>query len=274
MFGIIVFVIILIVAFPFLLAIAMWSSQKTSSEKRKELEIAESKERDIERAREKEQRRAEAVKYLTEATGADAASVERAIEESSLIHDAKTFSVVPEYVAYDLETTGLSSSADSIIEIGAVKVSNGFIVDTFQELINPERRIPEKASAVNNITDDMVKDCRTIAEVFPDFKKFVGKLPLVAHNADFDYGFLKAANQALYGKDFSRRHYCTMKLYKRNHEGERRSARLSAMADNIVFDKQILAEYRDNSHRALTDAKVVYLSFELLKRHYIPPSRH
>lgn len=97
------------------------------------------------------------------------------------------------FVAFDLETTGLSYSEDAIIEIGAVKVVDGEIVDRFHCLVNPDRHIPSEVSAVNHITDDMVSSAPFLYEILPDFLFFVGSNVLVAHNARFDSGFLVQA---------------------------------------------------------------------------------
>ena len=97
------------------------------------------------------------------------------------------------FVAFDLETTGLSYFDDAIVEIGAVKVVDGSIVDTYSQLVDPERRMPPAASRVNHITDDMLAGKPKIYEILPDFLDFVGDMPLVAHNFSFDARFLMQA---------------------------------------------------------------------------------
>ena len=101
------------------------------------------------------------------------------------------------YVAFDLETTGLSPTSDEIVEIGAVRVENGVITDRFQTYINPGIPMPEDAQRVNGITDDMLADAPTLDEVFPAFAKFIGDDVLCAHNAQFDMKFIIAAAQYL-----------------------------------------------------------------------------
>ena len=81
---------------------------------------------------------------------------------------------VRDYVLYDLETTGISSLYDEVIEISAVKVRNGKIVDEFSELVNPGRPIPYAASSVNNISDKMVENARSFEKVLPEFLAFAG----------------------------------------------------------------------------------------------------
>ena len=94
------------------------------------------------------------------------------------------------FVAFDVETTGIDPVNDQIIEIGAVKFNEDQSTTSFGYLINPKKSIPSEASAVNGITDKMVENKPTIDEVIPLFSEFCGGLPLVAHNALFDYKFL------------------------------------------------------------------------------------
>ena len=100
------------------------------------------------------------------------------------------------YVVFDFETTGFNAGgADSIIEIGAVKICNGEIIDRFDELIDPKRRLPSKIIELTNITDDMLKGKDSEEEVVKRFKDWYGNLPLVAHNAKFDTSFLQMAHE-------------------------------------------------------------------------------
>ena len=91
---------------------------------------------------------------------------------------------------FDFETTGMNPIVNRIIEIGAVKVIDNNIVDSFSQLINPMQYITTRISNVVNITNDMVEDCPIIEDVLPNFLEFIEDFPLVAHNARFDMGFL------------------------------------------------------------------------------------
>ena len=94
------------------------------------------------------------------------------------------------FVAFDLETTGTKPAADMIVELGAVRFENLSAVKGFGSLIDPGIPIPMDASAVNGITDDMVRGKPRIADILGEFAEFCGDLPLVAHNAPFDFQFL------------------------------------------------------------------------------------
>lgn len=94
------------------------------------------------------------------------------------------------FTAFDTETTGLTVSNSFVIEIGAVKFDKTGIIDKFSTLINPQKPIPESASAINNITDDMVKDAPKIDEVLDSFLEFTKDTVLIAHNANFDVNFI------------------------------------------------------------------------------------
>lgn len=98
-----------------------------------------------------------------------------------------------DFIAFDLETTGIQPQTDAVVEIGAVRFSGGEPVASFSTLIHPGRPIPPDATAVNGITDEMVAGKPGIAAVLADLAAFCGSLPLVAHNAPFDFKFLLKA---------------------------------------------------------------------------------
>ena len=97
------------------------------------------------------------------------------------------------FVAFDLETTGITPETDAIVEIGAVKFTNGIPGDPFSTLVNPRVEIPADAIAVHGISNEEVRDQPVIRDVLPGLADYCGDLPLVAHNARFDFKFLEAA---------------------------------------------------------------------------------
>ncbi len=106
-------------------------------------------------------------------------------------------SVEGSYVVFDLETTGFLFEKNNIIEIGAVKVENGVITDKFSSYVNPNEPIPFRIEQLTGINDSMVADAPAIAEVLPKFLEFCEGSVLVAHNADFDIGFVRANAERL-----------------------------------------------------------------------------
>lgn len=95
-----------------------------------------------------------------------------------------------DFVAFDTETTGIKASEDRVVELGAVRFQNGQPMASFSRLVNPGIPIPPEASAVNHITDSAVRGQPPISDILQDFADYCGDLPLVAHNAPFDYKFL------------------------------------------------------------------------------------
>lgn len=118
--------------------------------------------------------------------------------EGYLVDDLKEIVVNPgthtlqdTYVVFDIETTGFSAMKNRIIEIGAVKVKDGKILDTFSSFVNPETPIPYRIEKLTGISDRMVQDADLIDEVLPRFLEFSEGAVMVAHNAAFDMGFIE-----------------------------------------------------------------------------------
>ena len=109
-----------------------------------------------------------------------------------LVVNSRNQSLEDAYVVFDLETTGFSTVANKIIEIGAVKVVNGKITDKFSTFVNPEVPIPYRIEELTSINDNMVLDAPTIEEILPKFLEFSEGCVMVAHNASFDMGFIEA----------------------------------------------------------------------------------
>ena len=114
-------------------------------------------------------------------------------DEVPTVSNFKSADFTQPTVVFDLETTGLSAANCHIIEFGAVKLVGGEIVDRFSCFVNPGVSIPEKITELTSITDEMVKDAPPIEKALPEFLRFAEGCLLVAHNAKFDTGFLRAA---------------------------------------------------------------------------------
>ena len=95
-------------------------------------------------------------------------------------------------VTLDIETTGLDPKRDRIIEIGAVRSENGVETAVFQSFVNPGIPIPSFITDLTGIRDELVADAPRVSEVITEFADFVGKSPVLAHNASFDLAFLRA----------------------------------------------------------------------------------
>lgn len=148
------------------------------------------------------------------------------------------------FIALDLETTGLSSKTEKIIEIGAVKVINGEIVDSFNTLINPQIVIKKLITNLTGIDNTMVKNSPTIEEVLPSFIDFIEDYTLVAHNANFDMGFLKTNAQRM-NLEINNPVEDTVKL-SRQYLPKLTNHKLNTVADYLKI-------CLNNHHRAMAD---------------------
>jgi DNA polymerase-3 subunit epsilon len=155
---------------------------------------------------------------------------------------------VTRFVVFDLETTGGGPSATGITEIGAVRVVDGRLTETFATLVNPGQRIPPFVSRLTGITDEMVATAPRITDALPAFLDFVGDDVVVAHNAAFDMGHLDAAQRALSGLGLDRPSVCTLRLARRLLPGLRRRG-----LDSVAGALGISCWDR---HRALPDARI------------------
>jgi DNA polymerase-3 subunit alpha (Gram-positive type) len=153
-----------------------------------------------------------------------------------------------ELVIFDLETTGFSPELERITEIGAVKLINLEVVEEFHTLVNAGKHIEEQTAALNGITDETVADAPNEAEALAMFRRFAGNAVLLAHNADFDTGFLRSG-YARCGLDYDYYAADTVKLCRAAAPGVK-SHRLDAMA------KYFKAPEFEH-HRALEDAKTL-----------------
>ena len=159
------------------------------------------------------------------------------------------------YCVLDIETTGLSFRTEKITELGAIKIKNGEVIDTFECFVNPEKPIPERVVEVTHITDDMVKDARTIKEILPEFLEFMGDSVLVAHNADFDIGFLKHNAEEL-GYKLDNTYIDTLRLAK-DLFPDFKKYKLGLIADKLGIVVEV-------AHRALDDVKTLVAVFNIM----------
>ena len=166
------------------------------------------------------------------------------------------------YVVFDLETTGFNAGgADSIIEIGAVKIDNGEITDRFDELINPGRKLPTKITELTNITDDMLQDKDNEENAVKRFMTWVGDLPMVAHNAKFDVSFIAMAHSKYNLGEFKNTVIDTLELSRALDTGYARHS-LSALVKryDVSWDESA-------HHRGDYDAEGTALVFhKMLKK--------
>ena len=164
------------------------------------------------------------------------------------------------FVAVDIETTGLSPIKDKIIEIGALKVIDGTVIEKFDQLINPLIPIKDQISSLTGITDELVTNAPDITKVLKDFLEFAGDLPILGHNILFDYSFLKVNFMNL-DISYERKGMDTLKLSRILHS-DLNSKSLSSMCKYYGI-------YNEHAHRAFDDAKAAYeLYCELIKAFY------
>ena len=164
------------------------------------------------------------------------------------------------YCVLDLETTGFSFRTEKITEVGIMKFKKGEVIDEFSCFVNPEKPIPQRVIEVTNITDDMVKDAETIEKVMPKIIEFVGDSVLVAHNADFDIGFLKY-NAKVLGLSLENTYLDTLRLAKELFP-EFKKYKLGLIAEKLGIKVEV-------AHRALDDVdttvKVLKVMLDMLK---------
>ena len=159
------------------------------------------------------------------------------------------------FVCFDLETTGFSAKKDRITEIGAVKIVNGVITDTFSTFVNPERPIPPKITELTGITDAMVSDAPSDIDAVGDFLDFCGDAVLVAHNAPFDTSFIREVCSKS-GREYSFTSIDTVAIC-RNILKDIKNCKLDTVAKFLR-----LPEF--NHHRACDDANILAQIFLLL----------
>ena len=170
------------------------------------------------------------------------------------------------YIVFDLETTGLSTDTDAVIEISALKVTDGVITDEFSTLVNPCMHIPYMASSVNGITDDMVKDAPDLETALKSFLDFIGDSVLVGQNIiRFDMRFIQRDALKLFGRTITNSLVDTLNLSKR-YLPELSSHSLGALADHYDISY-------DGAHRALADCNITFKVYQCLLKEAEHPSQ-
>lgn len=164
-----------------------------------------------------------------------------------------------DYIALDIETTGLKPERDKIIEIGAAKYVDGKVVDTFSRFVNPGIPLPERIVDLTGITDEMLIDAKPSSAVMEEFLDFVEEGTILGHNINFDYSFLKTAAAGI-GASFERRGIDTLKLSRVLEPGQEKKT-LDAMCDYFGI-------VREKKHRALDDAVAAAELYEKLYEKY------
>ncbi len=178
-----------------------------------------------------------------------------------------------EYVAVDLEMTGLKVTQDRILEIGAVKIRDGKLCEEFACFVNPHRSLSEEIIALTGITDEMVADAPEIGEALEAFLSFSGNAVLIGHNLMFDYSFLKQ-NIVNLGMTYERKGLDTLKIARAVLPAEEKKD-LCSLRTRFGLDCE-------HSHRALDDAKAcaeIFLRFteeygETQKKLFLPGPLH
>lgn len=166
---------------------------------------------------------------------------------------------VKDYVVFDLETTGVNAAEDEIIEISGIKVKDGEVADTFSTLVNPGRRIPAQATAVNGITDEMVKDAPRIGPALSDFLEFAGKEVLVGHNIHtFDLNFICNGAAKHLGRIVDNDYIDTL-FMARSCLPQLRHHKLVDVAAHFQISQE-------GAHRALNDCMMNQQCFEALAK--------
>lgn len=160
------------------------------------------------------------------------------------------------FVCFDFETTGFSPQNNNIIEIGAVKVQNGEIIEYFSELVNPKGHISEKIIEITGITNEMVKDSETIYEVLPRFLGFISDSILVAHNAKFDCKFL-LRNMRKLGRELKNPVFDTLEFSRKS------LPRLSS--HKLEYLTKHFGIEQNQAHRAYCDAEATAKLYFKLK---------
>ena len=165
---------------------------------------------------------------------------------------------VDDYVLVDIETIGLSPTKDEIIEIGAIKVQNNKIIETYNELININRKLPSFITKLTGITDDMIKSGRMPTLVLKEFVDFTQNNIIIGHNVNFDLGFLINKCRKYLNYNLDNDYIDTMFLARR------------LVPDSINYKLGTLAKYfnvsYEGAHRGLKDVQITFEVYNNLRK--------
>ena len=176
-------------------------------------------------------------------------------DKDSCVSFTKGQELDTEYCVLDIETTGLSFRTEKITEFGIMKYKNGEVIDSFECFVNPEKPIPEEVVNITHITDEMVKNAPTIDQIMPKVLDFIGDSVLVAHNADFDIGFIKYNCKQL-GLELNNTYIDTLRLAK-DLFPDYKKYKLGLIADNLGIKVEV-------AHRALDDVDTLVKVFQVM----------
>ena len=167
--------------------------------------------------------------------------------------------MIKSYVAFDLETTGLSPETDQIIEIGALKVKDGKVIARFMEFVKPDQPISSAITGITGITNEMVADARNTEDIVHDFMDFCEDHVLIGHNIMFDYKFCKMY-AAKYGYPFEKRGIDTLKIARKVHK-DFESKSLGALCEYYHITNQA-------AHRAYHDALATAKLYQCMAHYF------
>ena len=167
--------------------------------------------------------------------------------------------MISDYIAIDLETTGIRLSKDKIIEVGLLKVKDSHIIDTFSCVINPDMQVDDKILDLTKISENELENAKRIHEVINHIVDFCEEYVLLGHNTIFDYSFVKKeANRV--GLEFEKRGIDTYKLCKK------------VLPENVRKNLTDACSYfgieRKNSHRAFSDAFYTHVLFQEIIKNF------
>lgn len=176
---------------------------------------------------------------------------------SSLSRSKNLLKFVDDYVLVDIETTGLSPINDEIIEIGAIKVENNLIVDSFNQLIKIDRNLPPFITNLTGITNEMLETGKLPTNVYNEFISFVGENVIIGHNVNFDLGFLKNKCKKYINYNLTNDHIDTLYLARK------------LVPNSINYKLGTLAKLfhisYEGAHRGLKDVEITYEVYNKLR---------